>query len=47
MTTPFYKYGFFGDETSLVVAFLIGSASASSWSGRVSAARGSSSRSST
>jgi len=24
MTTPFYKYGFFGDETSLVVAFLIG-----------------------
>ena len=25
MSTPFYKYGLFGDETSLIVAFLIGS----------------------
>jgi len=24
MNTPFYKYGAFGDETSLVVAFVIG-----------------------
>jgi len=24
MSAPFYKYGLFGDETSLVMAFLIG-----------------------
>jgi hypothetical protein len=24
MMTPFYKYGFFGDETSLVLAFVLG-----------------------
>jgi len=24
MTAPFFKYGAFGDETSLVVAFVIG-----------------------
>ena len=41
MNAPLYKFGAFGDETSLVVAFLIGLGSAGSWRGPASATPGS------